>query len=166
MGNFSASVGNVGLIPGSGRSPGGRNGSPLQCSCLGKHMERGAWGTAIHGVSESDMTEGLTLPLVIIQVYLLTSSVRGWNTSLIETWRGHLVCKEMRVALVGTVGGRTWGPDHRLPSQPLFPPRVVWKPCHHSLTCAVLLPGHSLLYVPFPFFLCAEMSIFLIPRVE
>ena len=33
---------NVGLIPGSGRSPGGGNGSPLQYSCLGNSMDRRA----------------------------------------------------------------------------------------------------------------------------
>ena len=34
--------GNTGLIPGSGRSPGEGNGNPLQCSCLGNSMDRGA----------------------------------------------------------------------------------------------------------------------------
>ena len=33
----------VGLIPGSGRSPGGRHGNPLQYSCLENPMDRGAW---------------------------------------------------------------------------------------------------------------------------
>ena len=32
-----------GSIPGSGRSPGGGNGNPLQYSCLGNSMDRGAW---------------------------------------------------------------------------------------------------------------------------
>ena len=36
-------AGNVGLISGSGRSPGGGNGNPLQYSCLGNPMDRGAW---------------------------------------------------------------------------------------------------------------------------
>ena len=35
-------AGNVGLISGSGRSPGGGNGNPLQYSCLGNPMDRGA----------------------------------------------------------------------------------------------------------------------------
>ena len=34
----------VGLIPGSGRPPGGGNGNPLQCSRLGSPVDRGAWG--------------------------------------------------------------------------------------------------------------------------
>ena len=37
-----ASAGDVGLIPGSGKSPGGGNGNPLQNSCLGNPMDRGA----------------------------------------------------------------------------------------------------------------------------
>ena len=36
-------IGNVGLIPGSGGTPGGGNGNPLQYSCLGNPMNKGAW---------------------------------------------------------------------------------------------------------------------------
>ena len=36
-------VRDAGLIPGSGRSPGGGHGNPLQCSCLGNPIDRGAW---------------------------------------------------------------------------------------------------------------------------
>ena len=43
----------VGLIPGSGRSPGGGHGNPLQYSCLGNPMDRGAWHATVHGVSKS-----------------------------------------------------------------------------------------------------------------
>ena len=41
------------MIPGSGRSPGEGNGNPLQYSCLGYPMDRGAWWTTVHGVSKS-----------------------------------------------------------------------------------------------------------------
>ena len=40
--NPPASAGDAGLIPGSGRSPGGGHGNPLQCSCLENAMDRGA----------------------------------------------------------------------------------------------------------------------------
>ena len=48
----------LGLIPGSGGSPGEGNGNPFQYSCLENSMDRGAWQTRVHGVAkESDMTE-------------------------------------------------------------------------------------------------------------
>ena len=40
-------------IPGLGRSPGEGNGNPLQYSCLGNPMDRGAWQATIHGVAKS-----------------------------------------------------------------------------------------------------------------
>ena len=49
-------------IPGSGRCPEG-NGNPLQYSCLENPEDRGARWATVHGVSESDMTERLTLLL-------------------------------------------------------------------------------------------------------
>ena len=42
----------VGLIPGSGRSPGGEHGNPLQYSCLENPMDRGAWWGTVHGVTK------------------------------------------------------------------------------------------------------------------
>ena len=41
-------AGDLGLIPGSGRSPGGGHGNPLQYSCLENPMDRGAWWAAVH----------------------------------------------------------------------------------------------------------------------
>ena len=40
-----------GLIPASRRSPGEGNGNPLQCTCLGNPMERGAWRPRVYGVA-------------------------------------------------------------------------------------------------------------------
>ena len=51
--NLPADAGNVGSIPGSGRSPGEGNGNPLQYSCLENPMDRGAWWASVHGVAES-----------------------------------------------------------------------------------------------------------------
>ena len=46
----------LGSIPGSGTSPGEGNDYPLQCSCLGNPMDRGAWQGTVHGVAELDTT--------------------------------------------------------------------------------------------------------------
>ena len=46
-------VGDMGSIPGSGRSPGIRNGNPLQYSCLENPMDRGAWQATVPGVPKS-----------------------------------------------------------------------------------------------------------------
>ena len=54
-------AGHAGSIPGLGRSPGGGNGNPLQYSCLGNPMGRGAWlGYSPWDHEESDMTEHST----------------------------------------------------------------------------------------------------------
>ena len=54
-------AGDLGSIPGSGRSPGEENGNSLQYSCLENPMERGAWWATVHGGHKvSDMTERLT----------------------------------------------------------------------------------------------------------
>ena len=54
--NLTADAGdlrNVGLIPGSGRSPGGGLGNPFQDSFLENPMDRGAWWATVHGVVKS-----------------------------------------------------------------------------------------------------------------
>ena len=50
---FACNAGDLDSIPGSGRSPGERNGYPLQYSCLENSMDRGAWQAIVHGVAKS-----------------------------------------------------------------------------------------------------------------
>ena len=55
--NPSANAGDAGSIPGLGRSPKEENGNPVQHSCLGNPMDRGAWWAPIHGITnKSDTT--------------------------------------------------------------------------------------------------------------
>ena len=54
-------VRDTGGIPGSGRSPGGGHGNPLQYSCLENPIYRGAWQATVHRFAELDMTESNTL---------------------------------------------------------------------------------------------------------
>ena len=46
-------VGDLGLIPGLGKSPGERNGNPLHYFCLENSMHSGAWQVTVHGVTKS-----------------------------------------------------------------------------------------------------------------
>ena len=67
----ACSVGDLGSIPGSGRSPGEGNGNPLQYPCLENPMDRGAWQATVHGVPKSrtrlsDFTFTFLLPVRIV----------------------------------------------------------------------------------------------------
>ena len=53
-------------VPGSGRSPGGGHGNPLQYPCLENPMDRGAWLATVRGVTES-------------QTHLKRLSMHGWR---------------------------------------------------------------------------------------
>ena len=70
-------AGDMGSIPGLGRSPGEGDGNPRQYSCLENFMERGAWGATVHwGRKESDLTEhacirsNIVFPDSLLQVFL------------------------------------------------------------------------------------------------
>ena len=70
---FAYNAGDLGSIPGSGRSPGEGNVNPLQYSRLENHIDRGAWQATVHGVAKSqtrlsDFTHSLTHsgPLILL----------------------------------------------------------------------------------------------------
>ena len=78
--NPPASAGDVGLIPGSGGSPGGGNDNPLQSSWLGNPMDRVAW------VAESDMTgDRACKPFKIQSNFNITMHV--YRKHLFQTWQ-------------------------------------------------------------------------------
>ena len=51
--NLLANTGDVGLITGSGRSPGEEHGNPLQFSCLENPIDRGTWDATVYEVTKS-----------------------------------------------------------------------------------------------------------------
>ena len=62
--NLPANAGartDTGSIPGLGRSPAEGHGNPLQYSCLENPKDRGAWQATVYGVTESNMTEQLSM---------------------------------------------------------------------------------------------------------
>ena len=70
---FACQAGDLGSIPGSGRSPGGGTGNPLQGSCLENSMDRGAWQGTVHGVARvrHDLATKTTSSPVLSTIQLL-----------------------------------------------------------------------------------------------
>ena len=64
------------MIPGSGRSPGGGHSNPLQYSCLGNLMDRGAWQATVHGDSRNQIRlsdQHTRTPLPLLMSFLVSS---------------------------------------------------------------------------------------------
>ena len=66
-------AGNVGLIPGRGRCPGGGNGNPLQYSRLENPMDSGVWRATVRIVAESDMADRTHYPSRLTQSLVSSS---------------------------------------------------------------------------------------------
>ena len=70
--NLPAMQGNLGSIPGLGRSPGEGNGYLFQCSGLENSMDRGAWQATVHGVAKSQTR--LSFTFTLLDINIVTSS--------------------------------------------------------------------------------------------
>ena len=78
-----------GLIPGSGRSPGGGNGNPLQYSCLENSMNRGALWATVHGVTKSR-----TWPSMSMEGWTPCPKMQSQNKVLVKCFRLRVSRKE------------------------------------------------------------------------
>ena len=87
----TCNVGELGLRPGLGRSPGAGHGNPLQYSCWRIPKDRGAWHAAVHRMAESDMTDARTHPLNDTWGSPVTLSVH-----ILLVQRCHLEVKRMK----------------------------------------------------------------------
>ena len=80
----ACNAGDLGSIPGSGRSPGEGNGNPLQYSCLENSMDRGAWWATVHGVAKSRTgLSGFTSQVILpsqTKVDQRFHTISGFNT--------------------------------------------------------------------------------------
>ena len=108
--NLPANAGDArdtGSIPGLERSPGEGNGNPLQYSCLGNSIGRGAWPATVHGVSESDTSALPFLPHHFSpEVFLSHKGLVGLrvNPAWLLWWEGWW----------GEEGGNKSDPENRL----------------------------------------------------
>ena len=89
------SAGALGSVPGLGRSPGERNGNPLQYSCLENPMDREAWWAIVHGVTKSQIRlsnqhKSIFLNYLFILAVLVLRSCTGF--SLVVTSSGYSRC--------------------------------------------------------------------------
>ena len=131
--------GEEGLIPGSGRYPGGGHGNPLQNSCLENPVDGGGWQAPVHGVAELDMTEWLTLSKVCLKQWafeFLISSVYFFCKQKLYSKVQYI--KSIKARLIWLRGGvGTWNPTNLGgPSQ--RPSIIIWSTEEHSLEMTLL----------------------------
>ena len=107
------------MIPGSGRSPGGGNGNPLQYSCLENSTDRRAWRAAVRGVAELDAAEQLSV-----------RSLLDWCFG-----RGYAVC--LTLSLVRDGVSVYFGSVCRMAPTP------TWTGITYAYAWRLLLPGDS-----------------------
>ena len=78
-------AGVTGSISGLGRSPEERTGNPLQYSCLGNPMDRGAWWATVHGVTESDLTQHKCTFLLRHPMICMPLAAKSKNPNMLTT---------------------------------------------------------------------------------
>ena len=90
-------AGDLGSIPGLGRSPGEGSGNPLQYSCLENPMDAGTWWATVHGVAKSQTllcdSTGLNLELNISYDTVKCKEKEKWKNALRMILRQKIICQ-------------------------------------------------------------------------
>ena len=92
--NLPANVGDPGFVPGFGRSPGERNGYPLQYSCLENPIDRGVWQVTVHEVAKSRTCD--------------------WVTKCTHAHMHTHTHKKLQISLIWEVNEEKWKEMHRM----------------------------------------------------
>ena len=113
-------------VPGSGRSPGGGNGTPLQYPCLGNPVDRGAWRATVSGVKESwiqlrRLGTHSARSSLLLAGFSLVAAIRGYS----PVWGSGFMLRRLLllVSRVSRVRGLRWWPcDMQDPPEPGIKP--------------------------------------------
>ena len=122
----ACSAGDLGSIPGSGRSPGEGNGNPLQYSYLENPTDRGDWWTSVHGDTKSVMAEWLTLSHSCTHMsWTRDKAPKNWSFWLLvleKTLESPPDCKEIKP--VHPKGNQPWISTGRTDAEAEAP--ILW----------------------------------------
>ena len=119
----SCSAGYLGSIPGLGRSPGEGNGNPLQYSCLGNPMDKGAWQTTVHGTLQARILGWAAVPFS-----RGSSQLRDQTQVSCIAGRFFIICatREVHLNSLGTSKFKI-GSQAPYPQNLHYQSAVVWK---------------------------------------
>ena len=137
--NLPANAGDVGLIPGLGRSPVKGNGKLLQYSCLGNPMDRGAWQATVHGVTKNQTW---------ISNWTTTNYLGHCKVKWSESQSCLILCHPMDSTVYGTPGQNTGVGSYSL-LQGIFPLNPGFLHCRWIL--------YQLTYQGLKYLLCVKL---------
>ena len=148
--NLPANAGDkrdVGSIPGLARSSGVENGNPVQCSCLEKYMDRGAWQATVCGIAKSQPWQSRHATLTHTHTHTHTLTLFCFYWGIVALWCCVNFCSVMkRISYVYThIPSLFWTSSLILP-QPPAPSRSPQSTELSSLCCAVSSQHLSVLH--------------------
>ena len=148
--------GDPGSISGLGKSPGEGTGNPLQCSCLEKSMNRGAWRATVHGIAESDMTVWLTHcskvwnlqvnlgTMITVNVYCLFLML--WNSRLKKKEKSSVLSSKIQFLFFISFQNSSWSLWNPL-NKPLLTQMPIYMESFYAYVSIMIwnMASHSIL---------------------